>query len=153
MSTALKSAGFFRRLAAILYDSLLLVAVLFAATALALPINHGEAFASDNLYYPAYLIFVSFLFYGWFWTHGGQTLGLRAWKLKVLTFEQRPLSWTQAALRFSTALFSWMFFGLGFLWILLDKNNRGWHDHLSKTAVYFETKDQHPQKSEPNKRA
>ena len=138
MPTALKAAGFFRRLAAILYDSLLLVAILFVATAAILPLNHGEAFASDNFYYLAYLVFVSFLFYGGFWTHGGQTLGLRAWKLKVLTFEQQPLNWKQALVRYIAAIFSWAIFGLGFLWILVDKNHRGWHDHLSKTTIFLD---------------
>ncbi|MDD1627213.1 MAG: RDD family protein [Methylococcaceae bacterium] len=81
---------------------------------------------------------MSFFFYGWFWTHGGQTLGLRAWKIKILTLDQKPINWTQALLRFTTSIISWAFFGLGFLWILFDKNQRSWHDHLSKTALFFD---------------
>lgn len=134
----IKTPGFFRRSAAMLYDGLLLLAVLFFATALVLPLNRGHAFSSENLYYPFYLLIVSFLFYGWFWTHGGQTLGLRAWKLKILTFERQPVSWRQALLRFIGALLSWSMMGLGFVWILIDRQNRGWHDHLSKTAVFFD---------------
>ena len=131
--------GFFRRLAAQLYDIFLLVAVLFVATALLLPFTTGEAVSDQQLIiYRIYLVIISFFFYGWFWTHGGQTLGLRAWKIKVLTLDQKPLGWTQALLRFTTAIASWGFFGLGFLWILVDKNRRGWHDHLSKTAVFFD---------------
>ncbi|MGR9114833.1 MAG: RDD family protein [Gammaproteobacteria bacterium] len=142
VSSALKTAGFLRRLTAMLYDSLLLIAILFAATAAALPFNHGEAFTSNNYYYLAYLILVSFLFFGWFWTHGGQTLGLRSWKLKVLTVDQRPLTWRQAFIRFITAILSWTAIGLGFLWIFVDKNNRGWHDLLSNTAVFFDDRHQ-----------
>lgn len=134
----MQAAGFLRRLAAMLYDTLLLLAILFAATAAALPLNHGEAFASDNPYFHAYLVFVCFGFYGWFWTHGGQTLGLKAWKLKVLTEDHRPASWRQASIRFIASLVSWSAFGLGFLWILIDKNKRGWHDHLSQTSVFFD---------------
>lgn len=131
--------GFFRRMAAIVYDAFLLAAVLFAATAAILPFNAGVAFTSRQFVYPVYLIGVSFLFFAWFWTHGGQTLGMRAWKIKILTLDRHPINWRQAALRFISALISWALFGLGFGWILFDKQKRGWHDHLSKTAVYFES--------------
>jgi uncharacterized RDD family membrane protein YckC len=139
--------GFFRRLAATFYDLLLLIAVLFVATAILLPLNAGEAFTSQQFFFPVYLLLVSFLFYAWFWTHGGQTLGLRAWKIRVLTFDMKPISWKQALLRFIAAILSWGFFGLGFLWILIDKNQRSWHDHLSKTALFFTTPDAHHYKA------
>ncbi|MDD5461467.1 MAG: RDD family protein [Methylococcales bacterium] len=130
--------GFLRRLAAQIYDFLLLIALLFIATALLLPFTSGEAVISKYaLIYRIYLIVISFLFYGWFWTHGGQTLGLRAWKIKVLTLDRKPINWTQALVRFTTAIVSLGLCGLGFLWILIDKNKRSWHDHLSKTAVFF----------------
>jgi uncharacterized RDD family membrane protein YckC len=133
--------GFFRRLAAIIYDLFLLLALLFVATLLVLPLNHGEAFTSKQYWYPAYLLTVSFLFYGWFWTHGGQTLGMRAWKIKVLTFDRKPIDWTQALLRFTATLVSLAPGGLGFAWILIDKNRRAWHDYLSHTALFCDTDD------------
>lgn len=131
--------SFLRRLAAIVYDSFLLVALWFLATALLLPLNGGQAFHSGQFFYPIYLLCVSFVFYGWFWTHGGQTLGLKAWKIKVLTFERQPLSWRQAVLRFVTAILSWAVLGLGFAWVLWDKKGRTWHDYLSKTDLFFES--------------
>lgn len=126
-------------MAAILYDFLLLLAVLFLATALLLPFNAGEAFTSGQIFYPVYLSIISFVFYGWFWTHGGQTLGLRAWNIKVLTLDQKPISWYLAFLRFMAALLSWVVFGLGFVWIIIDKNKYSWHDHLSKTALFLQS--------------
>jgi uncharacterized RDD family membrane protein YckC len=133
--------GFLRRLTVILYDLLLLLAVLFVATALLLPLNAGKAFTAQQFFFPLYLLLVSFLFYAWFWTHGGQTLGLRAWKIRVLTLDRKPISWKQALLRFMAAIVSWGFCGLGFLWILIDKNQCSWHDHLSKTALFFDAPD------------
>lgn len=127
-------------MAAQAYDLFLLLAVLFVATAIILPFNHGEAFASNQFFYPAYLLLVSFIFYGWFWTHGGQTLGLRAWKIAVLTADREPLNWKQALMRFCTALLSWLPLGLGFLWVLIDKDNKSWHDHLSKTYLFYRSK-------------
>ena len=130
--------GLFRLLAAIVYDLILLLAVLFAATALVLPLNAGEAFTGRQFLYPIYLLGVSFLYYGWFWTHGGQTLGLKAWKIKVLTRNRETINWQQAGLRFFAAGLSWLCFGLGFLWMLVDNNRLSWHDHLSKTALFFD---------------
>lgn len=135
-----RPAGFFRRIAAMLYDGLLLLAILFVATAAGLPFNNGEAFASDNLYFLAYLVLVSYFFYVWFWTHGGQTLGLKAWRLKILTENGQPITWTQASIRFISAMLSWSVLGLGFIWVLIDKDNRTWHDRLSRTAVFFAPK-------------
>jgi len=135
----LSAPGFFRRLAAQIYDLFLLVALLFIATALLLPFTAGEAIsAQQTLIYRIYLAVISFFFYGWFWTHGGQTLGMRAWKIKVLTLDQKNINWKQALLRFLTAMASWGFFALGFLWIFIDNNRRSWHDHLSKTALFFD---------------
>jgi len=131
------AALFFRRIAAVLYDSLVLLAVLFFATAIVLPINSGEAFSSSQFLYPTYLFTVSFIFYGWFWTHGGQTLGLRSWKMTVLTSDQQPINWKQAFIRFSTAIISWLCLGLGFVWLIVDKEQLTWHDRLSGTSLFF----------------
>lgn len=138
---SISKPGFLRRLIAVFYDLLLLIALLFVATALLLPLNAGQAFTAQQLFFPLYLLLVSFFFYAWFWTHGGQTLGLRAWKIKVLTLDMKPISWKQALLRFMAAVLSWGFCGLGFLWIVIDKNQLSWHDRLSKTALFFDTHD------------
>ena len=73
-----RPATLFRRLAALFYDSLLLLAVWFIATALLLPFTSGEAIRPHNPLLSSYLLFISFFFYGWFWIHGGQTLGMSA---------------------------------------------------------------------------
>lgn len=125
-----------RRLAAIFYDLLLLLSVLFVATALILPFNAGEAF-TQHWFFSLYLLILSFIFYGWFWTHGGQTLGLRAWKLQVLTIDKQPISWLQAFWRFSSAIVSWSIFGLGFGWALMAKDKRCWHDVFSNTNIFI----------------
>ncbi len=127
--------GFLRKITAVFYDALLLLAVLFFATAVALPFNSGQAFSSGQYFYPLYLLTIAFVFYGWFWTHGGQTLGLRAWKIKVCSEDGAPVGWSQAGLRFAAGILSWACIGLGFLWSLFDKNGLCWHDYLSKTRI------------------
>lgn len=139
--TSTVPAGLLPRLGAVFYDSLLLLAVWFCATAILLPFTHGEALRAGNPLYTSYLFMVSFFFYGWFWVHGGQTLGLRAWRLRVQRPDGRPITWLQALLRFLTAMVSWAALGLGFWWALFDKQKRGWHDLYSETETVRVSKD------------
>ena len=98
-----------RRLAAIVYDSLLLTAVLLVATGLALglavailgseSVKHHSPLPG-NPFFSTYLLLVCFFFYGGFWIHGGQTLGMRAWRLRVQRFDGRGIGWWQVLLRF-----------------------------------------------------
>jgi uncharacterized RDD family membrane protein YckC len=133
--SALRPSGLLRRLAAIFYDTLLLLAVWFLATLILLPFTHGRAVEPHNPFYTLYLSLVAFLFFGWFWTHGGQTLGMRAWRLRVAQPDGSPITLWQAALRFAGALFSWGAVGLGFWWSLVDSRKRTWHDLLSGTIL------------------
>ena len=60
---------------------------------------------------------------------------MRAWRLQVVTRDGGPLRWSHAIVRYAYAHLSWMAFGLGFLWILFDKQKHAWHDSLSKTYM------------------
>lgn len=65
-------------------------------------------------------LLLAFGFFGWFWTQGGQTLGMRAWKIRVVDLNNNYSTWTQAGRRFLWSLTSWMVFGLGFVWAFFD---------------------------------
>jgi len=67
--------------------------------------------------------------------HGGQTLGMRAWKLQLQNMRPGPISWWQVLLRFMVALLSALLCGLGYLWMLIDKQKLTWHDRYSETRV------------------
>lgn len=135
------SAGLGKRLLAITYDLFLLAALLFIAEILPVALNHGTAISRDNgalvfyLLHPLYILLVSFLFFGGFWTHGGQTLGMKTWKLRIVSLQGGPVSWQQAGLRYVVALVSWACGGLGFLWSLFDQDKRCWHDRASATKL------------------
>ncbi len=154
-----------KRLLAIFYDSFLLIAVLFLAMALLLLILGGYQSQAGNPLMTAYLLVISYVFFGWFWTHGGQTLGMRAWKLRVQQGNGDPVSWMQAALRFITALPAWivlligislvagiplhshpwlqtlellpgwLILIIGIAWLLFDQWPNGWRDRVSGTQV------------------
>ena len=132
----MNSVGLFKRLLVIVYDGLLLIGVLFAASLvfLLLPDNF-EATGVGVFLKRAYLITVSFIFYGWFWTHGGQTLGMRSWGLYLVRPNGKFIGWPTAAIRFCTAPLSWLPVGMGFAWILIDKQQRAWHDIFSNTRI------------------
>jgi uncharacterized RDD family membrane protein YckC len=130
------SCGLVRRLAAIGYDSLLLSAVLFAATAVLLPFTGGEAIHSGNYFYLLYLIGCSYLYFAWQWTHGGQTLGMRAWKVRLQVLDSGQLDWTIASKRFLLAMLSWLFAGAGFLWALFDTDRLAFHDRYSGSGLF-----------------
>lgn len=124
-------------MAAIFYDLFLLLAALFVATAIALPFNNGEAFRSDQYLFSVYLFLVSFSFFGWFWTHGGQTPGMKAWQLKlvVISSPDTAITWYQAAKRFLASILSWLFIGAGFIAIVLSAKKLAWHDLLSGSSI------------------
>lgn len=109
---------------------MLLLGILFFATAALLPLRGGEAFQPGDLGFSAYLLGIAFLFFGWFWTHGGQTLGMRAWKIRLCSKDGGPVGWKQAGLRFSAALF-----GLGLFPVWRDADKRCWHDRIAGTRM------------------
>ena len=128
-------AGLARRLVALAYDWLLLAGLMFVTTLLLILIRGGTEIAPASWWFNAVLVSLSFVFFAWFWTHGGQTLGMRAWKIRVERFDGSSLSWRDALRRYLT---SWLLLlppGLGFLWGLLDRDGLCWHDRLSATRV------------------
>ncbi len=128
-------AGLMRRFAALLYDGLLLAGVWFFATFVALIVRHGAAIAPASLWFDAYLFAVGGLFFGGFWTHGGQTLGMRAWRIRVQQHDGAPLTWLIALRRYGLAWVSLLLLGGGFFWLLVDKNRLTLHDRWSGTEV------------------
>ena len=126
------SAKLWRQLAAMLYDSLLIVAILFVVTAIVMAFNGGEAIENSHLY-NLFLLSLIFLFYGWFWTHSGQTLGMQVWKIRIVSELNGNPSWATCLLRLTFALVSVICFGLGYWWRLFKPYT--WHDHLSQTRI------------------
>jgi uncharacterized RDD family membrane protein YckC len=125
-------ASLIKQLAAMLYDSLLIFAVLFFATAIALIFHHGEAIES-SLLFRIYLLFVLFTFYAWFWQKSGQTLGMRVWKIRIVTEAGANPGWGTCYRRLFFSLLSWLCLGLGYLWRLFAPYT--WHDRLSHTRI------------------
>jgi len=129
------TCGLLRRLAAILYDSLLVFSILFFATLIFLPVTGGEAIAGTNHLYHVYLSVCCYLYFTWQWLRGGQTLGMKAWRIRVVTFDGVHINWKQASLRFLLACASWLMLGAGFVWMFFDRDNLAFHDRFSGTKL------------------
>jgi len=127
-------AGLGFRLLAMFYDSLLLVSALLVATALALFVTRGTLHY-HNPFFRTFLFLICYFFFTWFWMHGGQTLGMRAWRLRVQRLDGGPITLWQALLRFLVAIVSLAAGGLGFLWMLVDRDRMTWHDRFSETVI------------------
>ncbi|MDH3712843.1 MAG: RDD family protein [Gammaproteobacteria bacterium] len=129
-------AGFFRRSAALVYDALVLFAVYFLVTAIAIALNEGENVSSAWL--RLFFLVTTYLFFSWFWLHGGQTLGMRAWRLRLVDKNGRPPTLKAVTVRFIAAIVSWTACGLGHIWMLIDTRKLAWHDRLSQTFVVLD---------------
>lgn len=123
------------------YDALLLFSAWMVAAAIAVAFNGGEAIGGGNPFLLLYFLAVSYLFFGWFWTHGGQTLGMRAWQVYLISGSHNSLNWQQAFMRFAVALFAWLPLGLGHLWQWLSPDKLSWQDIASGSQLVLVKKD------------
>lgn len=133
----IRPAGIVRRLAIILYDTILLIGVLFLAGTILVLLNRGATGYTDpwlTLAVQAYYLTVVFLYFAWFWTRG-QTLGMRTWRTYLRDENNRPPSWNRALLRFVMAVISWLPAGLGFWWSVFHPARSTWHDLVSRTHL------------------
>jgi uncharacterized RDD family membrane protein YckC len=134
------SAGFGRRVAALLYDSVLLAALLVVFTSGAVLLNHRMAVEPSTAgpwwyLYRVGLLGVVAAYYLVNWTRSGQTLGMRAWHLRAVSDSGQPLGLKAAALRFLLGVLAWAPAALGVLWLYADPEHIALHDRLSKTRV------------------
>jgi len=66
---------------------------------------------------------------------GGQTVGMKPWRLRIVGADGGPIGFRRALLRFAVALVSLAALGLGFLWCLIDRERRAWHDIAAGTLL------------------
>jgi uncharacterized RDD family membrane protein YckC len=156
-------AGFFRRLAAMVYDALIAVAVgMLAAlviTGIITALLENEVLSKQGYEHVSELIQSSFYyalviqiwvvlwvagFFLWFWKNGGQTLGMRAWRLRIYNLhEDKPIGYGRLLLRLVSALG-----GLGTLLVLIDyKSKQSLQDRVAGTQMLVLTNDQNHHKN------
>ena len=145
--------GLLRRLAAMTYDLFLVLPLIMAAVAVATLIAVSLTGESVERYeatlHPALVQSIALactaLFFGYFWRLKGQTLGMQAWRLKLVSRRSEEITVAQVVIRCLGAAVSAAALGLGYLWCLIDRQGLSWHDHLSGTALeLLPKKDKNP---------
>jgi uncharacterized RDD family membrane protein YckC len=157
------SASLWRRLAAMVYDGLLLFAVMVVAFLPTLLFTHGLQGPSGKfkIIVQFYLFSVIYVYLGWLWTHGGQTLGMRAWKIKLVQRDGTPVTWllglfyyvislpmwgfliftiaVNASMIPTPALLAhtphWLLYGLSLTWFVIDHLPNNWRERLAKLRM------------------
>jgi uncharacterized RDD family membrane protein YckC len=167
MTAVTLPAPLWRRLAAALYDFLILAAAWLVAVFAEVVVRDAAGLPRSRTALQLLLFLTGLLIFGWQWTHGGKTVGMRAWHLRLRRDNGAELRWPVAAVRYAFMLVSWMVvLAPGFVAILppgapvphrgalaavtaalallgvaaffLDGRRRALHDWLSGTEVVLE---------------
>ena len=128
------------RLAAVIYDLFPLAGLWILTAGLGLLATRGAIdVAHPPLVYRSLLqlmlLLVTAAYFVVSWSRGGQTIGMRAWRLRIVASDGSALPWPRGVLRFFVAWMSVFALGLGFLWSLRDRQGRTWHDIAADSAM------------------
>ncbi len=133
-----------RRLAALVYDTFLVLPLIMAAVALSMGLRTilgtgGNETIDEMALNPQLVQLITLIavttFFSWFWLRSGQTLGMQAWRIKLVSIDGSRVTPGQAVKRCLAAILSALCLGLGYAWCLFDPNRRYWHDYLSGTEL------------------
>lgn len=128
------------RLLAMLYDAIPLLPITLLVSAVAFALN-----GLRTLTHPAAFVLMWFAIWlacgAYFvlsWGRGGQTMGMRPWRLRVVAANGQKATLSALWSRYAVATLSLAVAGIGLLWSLLDRERRTWHDLASGTRLVRE---------------
>lgn len=127
-----------RRIASMTYESLLLLGVLsvtFMLPHLALGMEFGVVLPGWALISHVFVVLGAYFI--WYWHHGGQTLAMQTWKVRLTTPNGAQPSLARLALRYLLAWPSLIYLGAGVFWALFDRDRQFLHDRLAGTRLVF----------------
>ncbi len=134
-TTPMQPASLKRRLAAMLYEFLLLIALSMLASFAYLPIFGSIHGPFQKAVFQLYLLLVMLIYFVVFWKRGGQTLAMKTWRIRLVRLDGGPLSTAQCVIRFSLATLGLLCAGAGFIWALIDADRQFLHDRLCGTRL------------------
>ena len=123
------------RLAAMVYELLLVTAVVFVASFILLPFVGELKAAWQRHFFQVWILLVLFVYFAAFWLRSGQTLAMKTWRIRLVNRDAGRISLRQAAGRFILALLGLMLGGTGFFWALFDRDRQFLHDRLMGTRL------------------
>lgn len=133
-----QSVGLGRRLAGIFYEALTMLSVLLIGFIFPQAVLSGVGLVLPGKWLWLHVFALLMLYFVWFWLHGGQTLAMKTWKLRLVGADSRHLRPLQAVLRYLAAWPSFFLFGAGILWALVDRDRQFLHDRIAGTRIVFE---------------
>ena len=151
----LPSPSLLRRLMAILYDSLLVLALIMGVMFLVLPIYSAVTGGDDSetvIQLDRELVWLIWVltpmaFFTIFWLKSGQTLSMQAWRIKLVSDSGGLPGFGQCVVRCLGAIVSAACLGAGYWWCLFDSRGRYWHDRLSGTHLVLLPGKKKPEKT------
>ena len=129
-----------RRVAAAFYDALVIAGLWMLVGLVVIGLSGGEAVPSGTFWFQIILFTLTAAFFAMFWSRGGQTLGMRAWRLQLTTEEGASVTRSVAVMRFLCACVSAAALGAGFFWALIDRDRLTWHDRICGTRMLLRPK-------------
>ena len=138
-TAAPRAASLARRVAAMLYDLILLAAVWWSIGLLAVAIAGGEEIrAPANHVLTLVLLSASYLYFVIPWSRSGQTLGMKCWRLMLSRADGQRVDVRTASIRFAAACLALLPLGIGVIWSLVDRDRLAWHDRLSGSRLHLQ---------------
>ena len=122
---------FFKRIASMFYESVLVFAILFVAGIIYRAIFGDPQNAFQQHLFFAYSWIITGFYFVFCWVKNGQTLAMQTWRIQLLGQNAQPLPIGRAIVRYVVASFSLMFFGLGFVWAIFDREGLYLHDRFT----------------------
>lgn len=127
--------GWGRRLACLLYEGLVVFAVLLIGFFLPQTVLSGFGLGLTGKGLWIHVIVLLLVYFAWFWLHGGQTLPMKTWKVQLINSDGGRIRPAQALLRYLAAWPSILLFGAGIFWALFDKDKQYLHDRIAGTKI------------------
>jgi uncharacterized RDD family membrane protein YckC len=128
----------YRRFACLFYELLLLLALLFFADFVIVGLTPATPSPLSRLAHQTYFLLVGGVYFVWYWRHGGQTLAMKTWRIRLVNAADGPIGLGQAWLRYLLAVAGTICAGLGFLWAFWDRDRQFLHDRLAGTRLVDE---------------
>ncbi len=136
-------SGFWRRFIALIYDVIIVASIIFVGTFIAIMLVSAiwgkqameEGLLYENNLFRVYLFSLWFGYYAVSWMRGGQTLGMKPWRMYVLDNKKNYIDFKQSLLRFSSG-----FLGLGLFLIPFHKEKKALQDIVSSSQTLVKNK-------------
>ncbi len=129
-----------RRLLALVYDLLVVTALLFVGGFAAMLFTGGTAVPSGNILFQLWLVLLVAGYYALSWRKAGQTMGMRSWRLRLVSADGGPMRWPTIARRLAAGALLGLPL-IGFLGCLYQSQRQSWQDSVGGTLTVLLSKD------------